>query len=150
MDLKRFVDRIISEGVSSDVDFEIDEHRGVIHLRDGDFLLYSNNGYWIKNPNDGRADIHRMLAGQADELGFVDVKDAKDHGWAMLVRFREGCSTYSGRRLCRELLTRIVNLGDADGKPYYPTFYEEQIKEAERTLDKVGPLILPTYPAAAA
>lgn len=89
-------------------------HRTVIHLRDGLFLAFGNDGYAIDSRSQREvAVIRERIAVQADEVGF-GVNDADEFGdggsytWVMLIRLREPYSTQAGSEAFRALLQRTM------------------------------------------
>ena len=122
------------------VDMLYEAHRGVIHLRDGDFLIFGNDGF---SEESGRArhevaKVREHLAEQADEIGFATDSDTGDT-WVLHVRLRKPITTAAGIEAFRHLTTRVLWqawMGDDVADALGDLFDEVQTQIAEEAIQK--------------
>jgi hypothetical protein len=122
-------------------------HRGVIHLSQGDFLAFGNDGF----ATDERAKrevaaIRSRVAGQAEEMGFA----TDDYTWVMLLRSPKGHATEAGQEAFRSLLT-LAMWQAWHGENPHPTaegYEQHQRQIAESSIAKARPRLMKLLPAA--
>jgi hypothetical protein len=85
-------------------------HRGVVHLKDGNFLIFGNDGF----AQDKRAKreverIRQALTGQAEEIGFA-TSEGDTYTWVVVVR-KGDLLTEAGKTAFASLLVLVLWTG---------------------------------------
>jgi hypothetical protein len=137
-DLQKVADLMYTEGFEA--------HRGAFHLKDGDFLVFGNDGYTQDKQGRGQREaetVRQTVQGRAEALGFA-VDSTEGYSWCMVLRFTEGFETRAGRELCRDLLTAALWQGwlGLDRDPVGQAFAGCQGGIAEEVIERLRPKIL--------